>query len=422
MYTFNQIIGYEEEKSELKLLCDMMKHQKKYDELGVALPPALLIYGEPGLGKSLMAQALIDESGWETVKCVKDKPDGEFVSAIKEAFQSAVNKAPCILFLDDIDKFAEGDLQYNCNKEEFATIQSCMERVKNVRVFVLATANDIDLLPESLLREGRFGRTLKITPPAHKDAVEIINYYLKGKNVKAGIDIDMFANMLDGRSCAVLESVVNEAGMRAGFAGKDRIEEKDLHDAAIKIVYGLSDTLPDSLEVREALAYHEAGHAVMAHLYGRSIGFMKIYRNGGTCHIFDDSYRSIWHYEDLLKDADIGLAGKAATELFYHEIDMGCEKDIEDVAIILRNCLEKSASEGFEYTYDLSIYYSKQAPSVQSRITEKVHDLLKQRYSYVLKTLSSHFDLIAALGDALAKRGTLYYIDINRILMGEDIE
>ena len=171
MNEFDKIIGYESEKEELVRLCDTLKNRAKYEKLGMNMPQTLLLYGPPGVGKTLMAKAFIAESKRKVFYCKKDKSDGEFITAIKDTFAEAKKKAPSIIFFDDMDKFAEDNLNQNCNKEEFVAIQSGLEDIRGANVFVIATANDICNLPDSLLRAGRFGRQIHVEVPDYDDSV-----------------------------------------------------------------------------------------------------------------------------------------------------------------------------------------------------------------------------------------------------------
>ena len=181
MSAFDKIYGYEKEKKELIYICDMMNNSEKYRNFGVETPKAVLLHGAPGLGKTLMAKAMIEESGRPSFACRKTRADGEFVDILKKNFEDAIANAPSIVFLDDMDKFAEDNLESNSNKEEFVVIQSCLEDIKDKDVFVIATANDICNLPSSLVRAGRFGRQLEFSVPPLDDSIKIIAHYLSGK-------------------------------------------------------------------------------------------------------------------------------------------------------------------------------------------------------------------------------------------------
>ena len=190
MSAFDKVIGYENEKEELFQLCDMAKNPEKYAALGVKLPRGILlhgVHGVPGVGKTLMASALIEEMGEDRNRYVlrKDKSNEEFVESISKTFQEAKAHAPSVIFLDDLDKFAsDSDSR---NPEELIAVQSGIDEVKGTDVFVVATANEICELPRSLRRAGRFDRILEICPPNRKEAVEIVRHYLKDKKVAADV-------------------------------------------------------------------------------------------------------------------------------------------------------------------------------------------------------------------------------------------
>lgn len=180
MSEFDKIIGYEDVKAELIRLCDVIKNGEKYKALGVAPIGGLLLDGDPGVGKTLMANCFIKESGRKAYVCRKNKPDGEFVNEIKNTFFEAMENAPSIILLDDMDKFANED-NYHINAEEYVTVQSCIDEVKGKDVFVLATTNGTENFPKSLLRAGRFDTMIEVKAPEGKDAVDIVKYYLSMK-------------------------------------------------------------------------------------------------------------------------------------------------------------------------------------------------------------------------------------------------
>ncbi|MBQ7643195.1 MAG: ATP-binding protein [Clostridia bacterium] len=161
MKEFDKTVGYKNVKIELERICDIIRNPEKYRKLGVSTPKGLLLYGNPGLGKTLMAKCVVEASGRKSYVLRKTMPDGDFVKEISAIFSEAKENAPSVVFLDDIDKFANED-DYHKNAEEYVTIQSCIDDCKDEEVFVLATANELDSLPDSLLRAGRFEKTIKI--------------------------------------------------------------------------------------------------------------------------------------------------------------------------------------------------------------------------------------------------------------------
>ena len=195
MSEFNKVIGYETIKQELAQICDMFHNKEVYEKLGAKLPRGLLLYGAPGLGKTLMAKCFIAESGLKAYTIRRNKGTDDFISEITDTFQMAKENAPSIVFLDDMDKFANEDEKHR-DAEEYVAVQSAIDDARGSDVFVFATVNLINKLPHSLLRVGRFDRRIEVNPPSSRDACEIIKFYLKDKKVSEDVNLEDVANMI----------------------------------------------------------------------------------------------------------------------------------------------------------------------------------------------------------------------------------
>ena len=235
MSAFDKIIGYELIKEELKQIADCLKHTDKYRKMGVSIPRGLLLEGRPGVGKTLMATCLVEESGRRAFICRKDTSDGSFIKQIRETFEQAEENAPSIVVLDDMDKFADAD-RHNSYAEEYVTVQSCIDRIKGKDVFVIATVNDTNRVTESLIRHGRFDIALRIELPDISDTEQIIGHYLS-LNPKVDADTRIVTEILSGKTSATLETVINEAGILACFEGSDTITTEHIIKAVLRTVY-----------------------------------------------------------------------------------------------------------------------------------------------------------------------------------------
>lgn len=416
MTTFKDIIGYKKEKEELMYICDMMKNVKKYKDKNIHIPKALLLYGEPGTGKTTMAKALINESGRKCFNCRKNKSNGDFVDEIRKTFEEAKKNEPSIILLDDMDKFAEDNLEMNANKEEFATIQTCMEDLGDLDVFIIATANDIDFLPNSLLRAGRFGRKMKIDIPDFKSTEELIKHFLKTNNIKCELNSNVLTNILYKKSCASIKEVINEANIYSIYRNKKKITKDELIPAILKISSGEIEKEVD-LDKRKIVAMHEAGHAVVALAYGKIVSLITIRRYGdcGGITYIRSKEEDVETY-DTETELSISLAGKASTEMNEDKyIDYGAEKDIEEAVKICKKDIEKRLYLGFDYGYDYYKYENMQAYSRLDSITDKIYETIEKAYKNAKDIIKANDELFQVLTWKLLENGTLLYDDIYEI-------
>ena len=221
MDAFDRIFGYDAIKKELRRTADVLSCPIVYELIGVTAPKGLLLHGEPGVGKTMMARALIEASGRTAYTCRRNEPSGEFIRTIKSTFDKAMDDAPSIVFLDDLDKFSMSEMGYE-NEEEYVAVQSCIDNLDD-GVFVLATANSLHNLPDSLIRPGRFDKVIYVDPPSGKGAVEITKHYLAQKSVAEDVDAELITRIIEGRSCAMLGTAVNAAGLLAGYERRGSI-------------------------------------------------------------------------------------------------------------------------------------------------------------------------------------------------------
>lgn len=414
MESFNKILGYKSIKVELERICDILNAPEKYAKLGVSTPHGLMLFGEPGVGKTLMAMCFIEASERKAFICRKDKPNGKFVTEIYKIFSEAVKNAPSIVFLDDVDKFANGD-RIHRNAEEFVTIQSCIDDCKDKEVFVIATANELDNLPDSLLRAGRFDKVVKVNSPIGDDAIAIIDYYLSQKKFVADIDTAEVAKILSGGSCAELESVVNEAGVYAGFQGKATIERDDIIRAAMRIVFRAPESLKEQdYNEQLAIAYHEAGHAVIAEvLEPKSVNIVSVLSHDGSIGGVTSYYQSenyFMHMSLMENRVTSLLGGKAATEIVYGEVDTGANNDLHRAFDIVERFIDNYCGQGFLY-WDCDTA----SDMLHERRRLAIGNAMTEYYNKAKKILTLNREFLDKLATALAKEKTLLSKEIGEI-------
>lgn len=352
MSEFDKVIGYEDIKLEMKRFCDVLRNPDKYMRLGVNMPSGLLLAGEPGIGKTLLARCFIHEAGCKVITLRKEKPDGDFVKEIKESFEKAKKERTAIVFLDDMDKFANEDEMHR-DAEEYVTIQSCIDECKGMGIFALATVNDRYCLPDSLLRAGRFDKIIEVTAPRGDDARNIIEHFLESKEVMGNIDVEEISRLMEGHSCAELETVINEAGIYAAYDGREKINQNDLIKASLRIMFESPECIESSDDkLTSQIAVHEAGHAVVGELLEPgSISLVSVCRYTGSIEGItkgrsDNEMRlSIAQREKSIMQ---GLGGKAAVEVVYGVPDVGCESDMHKIFSMISDLVDSNCVYGFD--------------------------------------------------------------------------
>ena len=418
MGVFDKIFGYSAIKEELRQISDMLRCSAPYDKLGVTAPRGLLLYGEPGVGKSMMASAVIEESGRRAFTCRKDSPNGDFVKKIKSIFEQAAENAPAIVYLDDMDKFANEDMHHP-DAEEYVTVQSCIDEVKDKQVFVLATANDIHCLPDSLCRAGRFDRKIKVSAPRGRDAEKIIAHFLNSKNFVSEVDSGVIARMLDGHSCAELESIINTAGVYAGYERVEQITMQHFIKAYVRTMSDFpleDDTRRDSASNQLILhvAYHEAGHAVISEvLRPESVSFISAYSQKNECegftHFYDDHSRTplYWKISSII----VALGGMAAVEQKFGVRDMGAESDLIKAFDMAAELVTHTCINGFHLHSTEGI----DSDCLRYKREQAVASEIERYYQKAKEILALNEEFFEKTAVAITEKHLLTEIDVQRI-------
>lgn len=420
MGAFDAIIGYESVKRKLELTADVLANPLFYDPLGTKPPRAMLLYGKPGVGKTLMARCLIEASGRETVICRKNEPNSKFVSVIKEKFRQAAACAPSVLLLDDVDKFANED-EHHRDAEEYVTIQSCIDELahNDIQVFVLATANDIHCLPHSLVRSGRLGNKIHISNPTNKDAEAILSHYLSRKKVVDDIDSAFLARIMSGHSCAELEEVVNIAGILAGFDRSDTITQDHFIRAVLQSVFHVPDPsgsepatgLQEKRE-REYTAFHEAGHVVISEVLDPgSVTLVSIHgtpngRTDGFTITYNSPNANIMRVQE--RTVLTSLGSKAALEQRFGIACCGVEADLANAFDVVKDLMGDVCTCGF----NLYSYGNHNSEDLSTRIEQATVVEIEHYYRKAKEILSTNAEFLDTVAAQLLEKGLLTMFEI----------
>ena len=418
MQAFDKVIGYDSIKDELIQLCDMIRNREVYESMGARMPRGLLLYGEPGLGKTLMAKSFIRASGLPAYVVRRNKGDDGFIGGITETFLEAREHAPSVVFLDDLDKFANEDANHR-DAEEYVAVQSGIDEVRDSAVFVIATANEMRKLPGSLTRSGRFDRKIEVQTPSERDAEAIIAHYLSDKKLSDQVDMTDLVKMISYSSCAELDTILNEAAIRAAFARKESIEKEDLIGAVLRTQYMAPDKFTQtSEEDRRRVALHEAGHVVVSEtLCPGSIGLVSLRvagrsNRGGFVH----SCKRLPRRSD---SALVAMAGKAAVELYCPDgAADGCQNDISRAAGIIREGLSSSATHGLALTDVTTDRNCGDSETLILRGEAVTHAELERCLLRARDILLRNRDFLERTAALLQEKETLLYSDIRMLREG----
>ena len=436
--TFNDVAGLSEAKQEVEEIVQFLRNPSKYTELGGKIPKGALLVGPPGTGKTLLAKAVAGEadvpffslSGSDFVEMFV----GVGASRVRDLFRQAKEKAPCIVFIDEIDAVGRArgkNPSMGGNDERENTLNQLLTEMDgfgtNSGVIILAATNRADILDKALLRAGRFDRQIYVELPDLNDRKEIFDVHLRKVKIDSSIDRDMLARQTPGFSGADIANVCNEAALIAARKNKNYVEKQDFMDAVDRIVGGLEKRSKITTdEEKRSSAIHEAGHASLSwHLqYANPLVKVTIVPRGkalGAAWYLPEE-RQITPREAMLDEMCATLGGRAAEELFIGRISTGAANDLERVtkqayAMVvyfgmsdrLPN-LSYYDSTGQEYGFTKP--YSETTAKI---IDEEVSRIVNEQYERAKEILRQHAEGHARLTEVLLDNEVIYTEDVEKI-------
>ena len=437
--TFKDVAGLAEAKVEIMEIVDFLKNPKRYTNLGGKIPKGALLVGPPGTGKTLLAKAVAGEakvpffsmSGSDFVEMFV----GVGASRVRDLFKEAKEKAPCIVFIDEIDAIgrARGKNAFsNANDERENTLNQLLTEMdgfgSNAGVIMLAATNRADVLDKALLRAGRFDRQIYVELPDIKEREEIFTVHMK--NLKLGKDVDkvFLARQTPGFSGADIANVCNEAALIAARHNKKEIEKQDFLDAVDRIVGGLEKkNKVISQHEKRVIAYHESGHASVSWLlrYAHPLVKVTIVPRGkslGAAWYLPEE-RQITTYEQLFDEITATLAGRASEELVFGKISTGALNDLERVT---KQAFAMVAYYGLNPKIGNISYYDSTGQSemgftkpfsekTAETIDQEVHKMLEEAYQRAKQILSENRDKLDQLAALLVEREVIFREDLEEI-------
>lgn len=444
---FQDVAGVDEAKEELMELVDFLKQPKKYTDIGGKIPKGALLVGPPGTGKTLLARAVAGEAGVPFFRISGSDFVEMFVgvgaSRVRDLFRSAREKAPCIIFIDELDAIGKSRVNnLGGNDEREQTLNQLlveMDGFDNEKgLIILAATNRPDILDPALLRPGRFDRQIVVDKPDVKGREEILRLHAKNVKIDPSVDFSAVAHATSGFAGADLANIVNEAALLAVRAGRKVVLMDDFDEAIEKTLVGLKKKSRVVKEnERKIVAYHETGHALVAAFTPGSDPVHKITiiprgmgALGYTLQRSEDD-QFLYSKKELMGQVDVLLGGRAAEQIIFGEISTGASNDISRATdIIKRMITDYGMSEKFKnVTLGKSGRgYGTQEPELvrefsedtQKYVDDEIARVMEERYQFVLKTLKKHGNLLEYIAQRLLEKETMDGKEFQEIVKAED--
>ena len=436
---FSDVAGLEEAKTEVMEIVDFLKNPKKYTNLGGKIPKGALLVGPPGTGKTLLAKAVAGEanvpffsiSGSDFVEMFV----GVGASRVRDLFKQAKEKAPCIVFIDEIDAVGRArgrNPNFGANDERENTLNQLLTEMDgfgtNSGVIILAATNRADILDKALLRAGRFDRQINVELPDIREREAIFKVHLRPIKLEEGFDVAFLAKNTPGFSGADIANVCNEAALIAARGNKTVVEKQDFLDAIDRIIGGLEKKNKIvSFEEKRTIAYHEAGHATVSWLLEYASPLLKVTiiprgkALGAAWYLPEE--RSISTREHILDELAYALGGRAAEELVIGKISTGALSDLEKVTkqayamVAYFGMSEEVGNVSFydssgQSEYGFTKPYSEKTAEL---IDHEAKKIVEVSYNKAKEVISANIDGLTKLAEQLLEKEVIFSEDLERI-------
>ncbi len=438
--TFKDVAGLYGAKEEVMEIVDFLKNPKKYTALGGKIPKGALLVGPPGTGKTLLAKAVAGEanvpffsiSGSDFVEMFV----GVGASRVRDLFRQAKEKAPCIVFIDEIDAVGRArgkNVGFSSNDERENTLNQLLTEMDgfgtNSGVIVLAATNRADILDKALLRAGRFDRQIHVELPELKEREEIFKVHIKDLKLSTDFDVDFMAKHTPGFSGADIANVCNEAALTAARKNKPAIDKQDFLDAVDRIVGGLErkSSIITNTE-KKSIAHHEAGHAAVSWLlpYANPLFKVTLIPRGqalGAAWYLPEE-RKLWTKSQMVDEMCALIGGRVAEEIVNGEPSTGAQNDLEKLTQMAYGMVKYygmsdnvGALSYYDSTgargYDLTKPYSEQTAEM---IDDEVRKIVKMIHDRTYKILSDHKEGFLQMAALLLEKEVIFAEDVEKIL------
>ena len=434
--TFKDVAGLAEAKQEIEEIVEFLREPQKYTDLGGKIPKGALLVGPPGTGKTLLAKAVAGEADVPFFSLAGSDFVEMFVgvgaSRVRDLFKQAKEKAPCIVFIDEIDAVGRArgkNPSMGGNDERENTLNQLLTEMdgfgSNSGVIILAATNRVDVLDKALLRAGRFDRQIHVDLPDLNERKEVFGVHLRPIKIDESVDVDLLARQTPGFSGADIANVCNEAALIAARHGKKFVNKQDFLDAVDRIIGGLEKKTKITTEQeRRTIALHEAGHASLSWLLEHANPLIKVTivprgRALGAAWYLPEE-RQITTKEQMLDEMCATLGGRAAEDLFVGKISTGAMNDLERVT---KQAYGMTAYLGMSEKLPNLCYYNNDEYSFNRPYSERtaeviddeVKTMVNEQYDRAKQILSEYSSQHNQLADLLIEKEVIFAEDVERI-------
>jgi AFG3 family protein len=436
--TFADVAGLDEAKVEVMEIVDFLRSPKKYTALGGKIPKGALLVGPPGTGKTLLAKAMAGEaqvpffslSGSDFVEMFV----GVGASRVRDLFKQAREKAPCIIFIDEIDAIgrARGKNVMMSNDERESTLNQLLVEMDgfgtDTGIIVLAATNRPDVLDSALLRPGRFDRQISIDKPDLVGREAIFKVHLKPIKISKTLDIHKLAEQTPGFAGADIANVCNEAALIAARKGKDAVEMEDFQDAVDRVIGGLEKKNKIiSPEEKKIIAYHEAGHAICGWYLEHAYPLLKVtIVPRGTAALGYAQYtpkeQYLYNTDQLIDQICMTLGGRASEDIFFNKISTGAQNDLQQITRIAYAMVsvygmnDKVGNISFYDPQQENTFTKPYSEETSRMIDEEVRKLIDEAYGKTKSLLMEKKQQVEKLAEALLEKEVLFQSDVELLI------
>jgi len=436
--TFKDVAGLSEAKQEVEEIVDFLKKPAKYTDLGAKIPKGALLVGPPGTGKTLLAKAVAGEaevpffslSGSDFVEMFV----GVGASRVRDLFRQAKEKAPCIVFIDEIDAVGRArgrNPNMGANDERENTLNQLLTEMdgfgSNSGVIILAATNRADILDKALLRAGRFDRQINVDLPELSDRKEIFKVHLRNIKLDTTVDTEFLARQTPGFSGADIANVCNEAALIAARNGKESVQKEDFMSAVDRIVGGLEKkSKVTTLEERRTIAIHEAGHATMSWVLEHADPLVKVTivprgkALGAAWYMPEE--RQITTYEQMLDEMCATLGGRAAEDFILGKISTGAANDLERITkqayamVVYYGMSDRLPNLNYYDSSGQDWGFTKPySDETANLIDEEVKRIINEQYDRAKSLLAEYSEQHRLLMELLLEKEVIYADDLEKI-------